>query len=127
MSTTSVILDVFEAIERRNEARLRQLFDPRAEFLWPPSLPYRGSTWQSVWDPLQPTSAERRLDPRLIAASGEEAVVLWHQRGVDRAGHQFECPVLGLYRVVGDKLVRAQMFYFDTTATADFLNDASAD
>ena len=67
------------------------------------------------------------MDPQLIATSGEEAVVLWHQRGVDRAGHQFECPVLGLYRVVQDKLLRAQMFYFDTIATANFLNDASAD
>jgi hypothetical protein len=48
-------------------------------------------------------------------------VVLWRQRGVDGAGNRFDCPVLGLYEVRDRKLVRAQMFYFDTTATAVFL------
>jgi ketosteroid isomerase-like protein len=33
--------------------------------------------------------------------------------------------VLGLYRVRDGKLARAQMFYFDTTATAEFLKRSS--
>jgi hypothetical protein len=35
---------------------------------------------------LQPTEAERRMDPRVVAASEEEVVVLWRQRGVDSGG-----------------------------------------
>jgi ketosteroid isomerase-like protein len=78
--------------------------------------------WGEVWDPFQPTGAEQRLDPRVVAASGDTVVVLWHQRGLDAAGNRFHCPVLGLYRVRDRKLARAQMFYFDTSATADFLS-----
>jgi ketosteroid isomerase-like protein len=120
-TSVDVVLQVFDAVERRDEARQRQLFHPQVELLWPPSLPYQRAGWQAVWDPLQPTPAERRLDPRVVAAHGDEVVVLWQQRGVDRAGRRFACPVLGLYRVQGGRLRRAQMFYFDTTATADFL------
>jgi uncharacterized protein len=130
-----IVRQCFEAVERRDEARQRELFHPEAEFRWPPSLPYgrrageeRGSrpTWEKTWEPFQPTEAERRLDPRVVAASDDEVVVLWQQRGLDAAGNQFECPVLGLYRIRDDKLARAQMFYFDTTATADFLARAWA-
>ena len=55
------------------------------------------------------------------AATEEEVVVLWRQRGLSPTGARFDGPVLGLYRVRDDKLARAQMFYFDTTALAGFL------
>jgi len=129
-----VVLESFRAVERRDEERQRELFHPQAEFHWPPSLPYgrpsgevepgQRSTWESVWAPLQPTEAERSMDPRVVAASDDEVVVLWQQRGVDPAGNRFHCPVLGLYLVRDRKLARAQMFYFDTTATANFLTSA---
>jgi ketosteroid isomerase-like protein len=134
-TSVEVVLESFRAVERRDERRQRELFHPEAEFHWPPSLPYGGtrlgrdeagqrSGWEDVWTPLQPTEAERRLDPRVVAASDDEVVVLWQQRGLDHAGNRFECPVLGLYRVRDGKLTRAQMFYFDTTATAEFLTTA---
>jgi ketosteroid isomerase-like protein len=122
-----VVLESFDAVERRDERRQRELFHPKAEFVWPPSLQPRQSsgrprpTWEELWDPLQPTEAERRLDPRVVAASEDEVVVLWQQRGRDSEGNRFECPVLGLYHVREGKLARGQMFYFDTTATAGFL------
>jgi ketosteroid isomerase-like protein len=81
----------------------------------------RRPSFEEIWDPLQPTEAERGLDPRVVAAEGDEVVVLWRQRGISSTGTRFECPVLGLYEVRQENLVRAQMFYFDTTATADFL------
>jgi ketosteroid isomerase-like protein len=46
---------------------------------------------------------------------------LWHQRGRDRAGRWLDTPVLGLYQVRDGKLARAQMFYFDPLAAAEFL------
>jgi ketosteroid isomerase-like protein len=110
----------------------RALFQPDVEFHWPPSLPYgatargfaEGRTWAETWDPLQPTEAERRLDPRVVAASEDEVVVLWRQRGFSPAGDRFDGEVLGLYRVREGKLARAQMFYFDTAAVIEFLGKA---
>src|SRR5438067_11367915 len=93
---------------------------PEVEFPWPPSLPYGGSSrgqefetrpggWSAIWDPLQPTEAERRMDPRVVAANDEgEVVVLWRQRGLSPSGERFDSPVLGLYQVREGKFARAQ-------------------
>jgi ketosteroid isomerase-like protein len=135
--SVGVVLEAFRAVEQRDEERQRDLFHPDAEFHWPPSLPYGGTlrgreietrqvhTWEETWNPLQPTDAERRMDPRVVAATGEEVVVLWRQRGVDPAGERFDSPVLGLYQVRAGKLVRAQMFYFDPVAADRFLANAA--
>jgi ketosteroid isomerase-like protein len=134
-----VVLRVFAAVEQRDEQAFAGLAHPELELHWPPSLPYGGTaraqdvtarrlpTWGTTWDPVQPTERERRLDPRLVAASGDEAVVLWHQRGVDAAGERFDGEVLGLYQVRDGKLARAQMFYFDPVAALDFLSRAERD
>jgi ketosteroid isomerase-like protein len=127
-----VMRKVFHAIEARDLARLQELFHPQAEFHWPPSLPYgrdfyfpaqpdEGSTWAETWLPLQPTDVERRMDARVVAANDEEVVALWRQRGVTAAGDRFDGEVLALYRLRDGKLVRAQMFYFDTVEVCRFL------
>jgi ketosteroid isomerase-like protein len=127
-----IVLDAISAVERRDSVRLRELYHPEVEFHWPPSLPYGGSfrggdrdsktpRWDEVWDPYQPTEAERRMDPRVIAASEREAVVLWRQRGVNARGARFDGPVLGVYEVRDGAFARAQMFHFDTKAVAEFL------
>jgi ketosteroid isomerase-like protein len=67
------------------------------------------------------------MDPRVVAASDQEVVVLWRQRGLSPIGGRFDGPVLGLYQVRDGKLARAQMFYFDTSAVAGFLADAECD
>jgi uncharacterized protein len=122
-----LVLECFAAVELRDEQRQRELFHPDVEFHWPPSLTHgrEQASFEEVWDPLQPGPEERRMDPRVVAARDDDVVVLWQQRGLDAAGNRFECPVLGLYRVRDGKLARAQMFYFDTTATAEFLKRSS--
>ena len=123
-----LLLDVFRAIEQRDDKRFRELLLPDFALHWPPSLPYGGSkarTWSETWEPLQPGETERRMDPRVVAASEDEGVVLWRQRGVSPSGERFEGELLGLYRVREGKLARAQMFYFDTAAAASFLMKAS--
>ncbi len=134
-----LVLEVFSVIEHRDPQRpdpqpLLDLCHPEIEFHWPASLPYGGTrrgltcsgpSWEEVWGPLQPTEAERRMDPRAVAGRGDEVVVLWRQRGVSRAGDRFEGEVLGLYEVRERKLARAQMFYFDTAALVNFLGRAN--
>lgn len=80
-----------------------------------------GGGWQAYWDPLQPTVSQRRLDPRVVAATEDEVVVLWHQRAMTPAGDSIDTEVLGLYRVRDGKLARAQMFYFDPASVESFL------
>ena len=128
-----VIREVFSAIERRDLQRLVELCHPDVEFHWPPVLPYGGTSrglkteppsWGHTWIPLQPTDAERKMDPGIVAASDDEVVVLWRQRGISPGGYRLDSPVLGLYEIRDGKLARAQMFYFDAGAVADFLAGA---
>jgi ketosteroid isomerase-like protein len=130
----NLVLDVFRAIERRDDQRFRELVNPDFEVVWPPSLPYgrtsrdpapMAPTWSETWISLQPTEAQRRMDPRVVAASEDEVVILWRQRGVSVGGVTFDGEVLGLYRVFGGKLARAQMFYFDTAPLVSFLAKAA--
>jgi ketosteroid isomerase-like protein len=127
-----VMRDIFGALERRDERRFLALVHPDVEMHWPPSLPYGGTsrglqqeTWSTTWSPLQPTEAERKMEPRVVAASEDEVVVLWRQRGMTLAGDRCDEEVLGLYHVRGGKLARAQMFYFDTAAVVRFLAQAT--
>jgi len=127
------ILAIFRAIEERDGAQFRALLQPDFEIHWPRSLPYGGTFrgvepqprgWGATWQPLQPSESERKMDARVIAAQGDDVVVLWHQRGRSAAGESIDEEVLGLYRFRDGKLARAQMFYFDTVPVANFLAKA---
>jgi ketosteroid isomerase-like protein len=139
--TVDLLLRVFRAVEQRDVEDLFSLYHPDVEFHDAPSLPYGGrvrgkdqlrellerapgETWLGTWGPLQPTEAERSMDPRVVAANDTEVVVLYRQRAVDPAGDRLDAPVLGLYEVREGKLVRAQMFHFDTAALVEFLTRA---
>jgi uncharacterized protein len=133
-SNIQTMLGVFAAVEHRDQTRMLELCAPDVEFHWPKSLPYGrqvgtltspGPGWGDTWAPLQPTETERRLDPRVIAASDTEVVVHWTQRGLSPSGERFEGEVLGLYLLREGKLTRAQMFYFDTVAVVQFLERAA--
>jgi ketosteroid isomerase-like protein len=138
--SVDVVLRAFRAVEQRDPDALYALYHPEVEFHEAPSLPYGGAfrgedverdrqggegTWSGTWNPVQPTAAERAMDPRVVAAEGDEVVVLYRQRAVDRAGRRFDRPVLGLYEVRDGKLARAQMFHFDTAAILEFLSAAA--
>jgi uncharacterized protein len=132
--SVQVVLEVFHAVEERDERRLLELYHSEVEFHWPPSLPYGGSFraasrspgqgWLETWAPLQPSEAEQRMDPRVIAATEEDVVVLWRQRGLSASGERFDGEVLGLYGIRDGKLARGQMFYFDSASVLRFLNAA---
>src|SRR5207244_4078017 len=91
-----VVLQAFRAVETRDREGLLSLYHREVEFVDAPSLPYGGTfrgkedirnrldrapneTWLGTWGPLQPTEAERSMDPRTVAANGPEAVLLYCQ------------------------------------------------
>ena len=140
-SNVDVVLQTIRAVEQRDAQALFALYHPELEMHDAPSLPYGGTrsglndigediehhperTWLGTWGPLQPTEAERRMDPRVVAANDREVVVLYRQRGLDPTGERFDAPVVGLYEVHEGKFARAQMFHFDTAAVVKFLTEA---
>ncbi len=132
MSAVDVVWQVFRSVEERNPELAAEVYHDDLEFHWPRPLPYAGSSyglraslerrpgWAESWDPFQ-GEAERGLGARVVASSEDEVVVLWHQRGRGQADRWLDTPVLGLYQVRDGKLARAQMFYFDPLAAAEFL------
>ena len=91
-ASTDIVMAAFAAVGRCDERRLAELYHHKVEFRWPPALPYGGSYhgavalqagdrtgFDQIWDPLQPTWHKRLMDPRVVAGSDQEVVVLWHQ------------------------------------------------
>jgi ketosteroid isomerase-like protein len=141
-SPAEVVLGVFRAIEERDRERLFALYHDDVESHEAASLPYGGTmqgkaamwerlatapetTWLGTWGPLQPTEAERRMDPRVVATCGDEVAVIYTQRAIGPDGERFEAPVIGLYEVREGKFARAQMFHYDTAAILAFLERAA--
>jgi ketosteroid isomerase-like protein len=141
-SNEEVVLATFSAVEERDREGLFALFHDDVEFHDATSLPYGGTyrgktalreqletapetTWLGTWGPVQPTEAERRMDPRVVATAGEEVTVAFTQRALGPDGERFESPVVGLYEVRDGKLARAQMFHYDTAAILAFLERAA--
>jgi ketosteroid isomerase-like protein len=135
-----VMLEIFRALEERDpnrrsvDEREEALYQPDAEFHWPPALPYGGTfrgkdaaVWSATWNPLQPTAAERKMDPRVLGSDDHQVVILYQQRGVSPSGERFDGEVIGLYELHDFKLARAQMFYFDEAALARFLKRAAGE
>ena len=140
-SNEEVVLEVIRAVEERDAEALFRLYHDDVELHDAPSIPYRHhagkmamseqlgtapeETWLGTWGPLQPTEAERRMDPRVVATNDEEVVVQYTTRATAPNGERFESPVLGLYEVRDGKLARAQMFHYDTAAILEFLERAT--
>jgi ketosteroid isomerase-like protein len=137
-----LMLDLFRAIEERdpnhgNAEREVSFYQPDVEFHWPAALPYggtfrglavgSGTDWNTTWTPLQPTPAERRMDPQVIGADDRRVVILYHQRGASPSGERFDGEVIGLYDLREFKLARAQMFYFDEAACVHFLERSAGE
>src|SRR5215204_6898666 len=114
-SNVEVVLGVFRAVEERDREALFALYHDDVEFHDAPSLPYGGTvrgeaairaqleaapeaTWLGTWGPLQPTEAERKMDPRVIAAEGEEVTVLYTHRALRPDGERFEARCLASTR-----------------------------
>ena len=134
-SAEHTVLAAIEAVEQRDFDRLAALYYPGVRFEWPPGLPYSGryegdeivtmsQRFSSVWGALQPTDAERRMEPTVVAAADDTVVVQYVTRGVDRHGRRFETPVLARYQAKDGRLADAQMYYWDLVGLRRFLHVA---
>jgi ketosteroid isomerase-like protein len=134
-----VVLAAIAAVERRDSEALLDLYHDDIEFHDAPSLPYGGvvrgkaaakehmhsaTGWAATWGPLQPTTAERAMSPRVVASAGELVVVEYRQRALAGSGDRFDAPVIAMYRVRDGLLAGARMFHFDVAAVVDFLDRA---
>jgi uncharacterized protein len=119
-----VVLDAFDAVERRDRARLDALYHPEVEFHWPSALlgAWGVDARMESWDRFQPTAKERRMDPCVLAAGDDDVVVQWHFRARGPKAELFDALVLGDYRVRDGKLAYARMFFFDGASVIDFLS-----
>jgi ketosteroid isomerase-like protein len=140
-SKEEVVLGVIRAVEERDAEALFELYHDEVELHDAPSLPYEHpagqtamseqfettpeKTWLGTWGPLQPTEAERRMDPRVVATNGDEVVVQYTTRALAPNGERYESEVLGLYKVRDGKFARAQMFHYDTAGILAFLERAA--
>lgn len=130
-----LIIDMIRAVEDRDMEALLAAYHPDVEFVWPPQLPYGGTycgaeiqamseTFATLWGPLQPDAETRRLDPEILGSTEDHVTARYVQRGRDQEGRTHEMPVIGLYTLLGGRVRRLQMFYFDPAATARFLQTA---
>ena len=143
-SNEEVVLALFRAIEGRDREALFDLYHDDVELHDAPSLPYGYQgvsgkramreqletaperSWLGTWGPLQPTEAERRMDPRVVATRGSEVVIQYTTRALAPNGERFESPVLGRYEVRDGQFARARMFHYDTAAILAFLGRAAS-
>ena len=130
-----VVLRAIRFVEERDGDALAALYDPEIEFGWPLGLPYGGwhrgadvesmsVRFASLWEPLQPTETERRMDPVVVAASEGTVVIDYQWRAQDGRGRRFSTPTLARYDVRAGRLRRAQMFHFDVPGMLALLREA---
>lgn len=128
-----IVLATIKAVEERDFEALEHLYHPQIEFNWPPGLPYSGRfnaaevpdmtmRFAAVWEPLQPTDVEKRMDPIVVASAGDTVVVEYIWRAVDTTGRRFETSTLARYEVRDERLARARMYYFDLPGMLAFLD-----
>jgi ketosteroid isomerase-like protein len=134
---TEIVLAAIRAVENRDPNALLALYHPEVTFEWPPGLPYSGrfrdaeiaemsERYLAVWDPLQPTPAERRMDAQVVASGGADVVVEYAVRARDQRDNRFETRTLARYKVLDDRLAAATMFYWDHVGLLAFLEESRA-
>lgn len=137
MSTNvEVVRRLFDAVERRDLPGMLACYDEEVEIHEAASLPYGGvyrglegavrhaSAFQTTWAPYQ-TPTEYGLRADLVGGEDGAVVAAFRHRAVDPGtGLELDEAEVALYRVRDDKVVRSQMFHYDTAALLRFLDSA---
>jgi ketosteroid isomerase-like protein len=137
-AAADVALAAIRAVEARDLAALARLYDPDVQFEWPPGLPYSGvhrgaeviamtTRFRALWQPLQPTAVEARMDPVVIAATDDTVVIEYTWRAIDDRGNRFQTSTSAHYGVRDGRLTSARMYYLDHAGLLQFLRAAGVD
>lgn len=126
------------AVEKRDLHAVLDCYHDNVEINESSALPYGGvyrghrgviehaigfiETWGSYQ-----TRAEYTLDPTFLESDDGTVVALFRHRAVDPISERrLDMAEIGVYRVCDGKVVRTQMFHFDTAAIGTFLKQATA-
>lgn len=125
---------LFKAVEDRDIAGVLAAYAPDIVIRDAESLPYGGihhglegakqhiEGAAQTWDRRQ-SSAERKMDAVFLNAE-DYVIVLWRLKGLaTNSGRKLDLPVVSVYKMRGGKIVESQMFYADTVAILQFLED----
>jgi len=127
---------IMNAVRERNLTVLVDTYASDIEIHDAESLPYggiyrghqgmieNGMGFVRTWDLLQ-TSADR--DPEaVIFGSGDQVVALWRLKASGKDGQRLDRPAISLFQLRDRKVVRLQMFHYDTAAIGRFLQCQTA-
>ena len=127
-----VIRRLFRAVEARDIEPMYEIYSPEVVVREAPSLPYGGDYighagildhgigYLETWDHLQ-DDEDRRMDAEFINA-GERVFVCWHQRAHGDDGTRLDLPVVSIYDLRDQRVVRSIMHHLDTAALLAFLD-----
>jgi ketosteroid isomerase-like protein len=130
-----VVRRLFAAVEGRDFERLLACYADDVEIHEAEVLPYGGiyrgregaeahaAALVSAWDALQGPE-EIPLEPRFCGNDAGTVYVQFRQRGADPAsGARFDAPVVSVYQIRDQLIVRSQMFHADSDAVVRYLRD----
>jgi ketosteroid isomerase-like protein len=123
---------LFDAVRRRDQADVREVYHPQIVIHESPSLPYGGdyhgheealshlAGYYRTWDPLRPEAGQPH-PPIFLETTGDSVVVLWQEQAVaPQSGEPIVLPALGVYTVRDGKVIESRMFQ-DTAAIRGLL------
>ena len=126
-----IVRRIMGAVRERNLTVLLETYASDIEIHDAESLPYGGSYrghqgmvenargFLQTWDRLQ-TAADR--DPEeFIFGSDDHVVALWRLKASGKDGQRLDLPAISLFQLHDQKVVRLQMFHYDTAAIGRFL------
>ena len=126
-----IVRRIMNAVRERNLTVLVDAYASDIEIHDAESLPYggmyrghqgmieNGRGFLRTWDHLQ-TSADR--DPEaVIFGSGDQVVALWRLKASGKDLQRLDLPAVSLFQLRDRKVVRLQMFHYDTAAIGRFL------
>ena len=126
-----IVRRIMNAVRERNltvlvDAYASDIDDPRcgiASVRWDISrAPGHDREWHGVCAHLGPAPNISRSGPRSgIFGSGDQVVALWRLKASGKDGQRLDRPAISLFQLRDRKVVRLQMFHYDTAAIGRFL------
>ena len=131
-TNAQAVMEMLNAIERRDQQTILSRFHPEIAFHWPPGLPYGGDhtgadvqkmmlLFGQVWEPLRHDEESRRMDSSIVAADVRVVVASYDWGGRKPDGSEFHTRTMGRYEVEEGLVRDAHMFHYDLVSLIRFI------